>query len=78
MWHKPLCLGDIHTPLASLEVTEGRVSLYYTVISLVCFNKYWLVLRVRHPLRFAPLRGEDKYPRMLMVLGLMENLFDEP
>ena len=24
----------------------------------------------------APLRGEDKYPRMLMVLGLMENSFD--
>ena len=24
----------------------------------------------------APLRGEDKYPRMLMALGLMENSFD--
>ena len=24
----------------------------------------------------APLRREDKYPRMLMVLGLRENLFD--
>jgi len=24
----------------------------------------------------APLRREDKHPRMLMVLGLMENSFD--
>ena len=24
----------------------------------------------------APLQGEDKHPRMLMVLGLMKNSFD--
>ena len=33
----------------------------------------WLVLRMRPPLRFAPLRDLDKYPRKLMVSGLMEN-----
>ena len=36
----------------------------------------WLVLRMRPPLRFVPLRDLDKYPRQLMVSGLMENLFD--
>ena len=30
---------------------------------------------MRPPL-FAPLREDDKYPRMLMVLGLIENNFD--
>ena len=28
------------------------------------------------PLCFTPLRGENKYPRKFMVLGLMENSFD--
>ena len=27
---------------------------------------------------YAPHRGEEKYPRMLMALGLMENSFDGP
>ena len=31
---------------------------------------------MRPQLRFAPLRGKDKYARMLMLLVLMENGFD--
>ena len=31
---------------------------------------------MRPPLRFALLWEEDKYPRMLVVLSLMENRFD--
>ena len=30
-----LCLGDMHMALASLEVTEGLVSYFYIVVSLV-------------------------------------------
>ena len=29
----------------------------------------WSVLRMQSPLRFAPLRGEVKYPHMLLVSG---------
>ena len=39
-----------------------------------CFELKKLV-RVEDP-HFAPLRREDKYPHILMVLGLMENRFD--
>ena len=34
------------------------------------------MLRMRPPIRFAPLRDLDKYPRKLMVSGLTENLLD--
>ena len=64
-----------------LPQRSGAAGAYIIEESLLSYwfeLKNWLVLRMRPPLRFAPLRGEDKYPRMLMVLGLMENLFDGP
>ena len=42
-----------------------------TVIPLIRVKKNWLVWTMR-----PPLRVEDKYSHMLMVLGLMENRFD--
>ena len=62
----------MHTTLAPLYVTEGRVSYCYIVIPLGRAKKKWLVLRLRHPICFALLWGEDKFHRMPMVLGLME------
>ena len=62
----------MHRVLTSLEVIEGRFSYCYIFISLVRAKK--LVSVEDAP--SAPLRGEDKYSRMLMALSLMENGFD--
>ena len=57
----------MYTVLASFEVTEDRFSYCYIFILLVRAKKLVSV----EDAHSAPLRGEDKYPRMLIVLGLM-------
>ena len=48
------------------DIAHYALLYYYSIGSSL---KNWLVLRMPPPLHFAPLRGEDKYPHMLMVLG---------
>ena len=59
------CAWGSHSAVALL----GHISLRVIAILFVQAKK--LVSVEDAP--FAPLRGEDKYPRMVMVLGLMAN-----
>ena len=60
--------------LDSLEVTVSLRVVSVTVIML--FHGFGLKKLVgAEDAPSAPLQGEDKYPRMLMALGLMENSF---
>ena len=63
-WPAHCAAGDIN------RLTAQCALLYCSLIGSSFKN--WLVLRMN-----PPLRGEDKYPRMLMVIGLMKNRFDE-
>ena len=68
----------MHTALVSLEVTVSLRVVSGTVI--LSYNLFELVKLVSvEDAPSAQLRsatGEHKYPRMLMVLGSMENSFD--
>ena len=67
----------MHIVLDSLEVTVSLRVVSVTVILLFhWFELKKLVSVVDAPL--TPLRGDYKYHRMLMALGLMENGFDGP
>ena len=51
----------------------GSISHCYIIISF--FFEFKNLVSVEDA-SSAPLQGENKYPRMLMVLGQMENKFD--
>ena len=65
-----LRMAGSHSAAALLEHISLRV------IAILLFRARKLVRVKKAP--SAPLRGKDNNPRMLMVLGLMENWFDKP
>ena len=72
------CWGDVYMTLHEHISLHSRSLAVILLFNWFELKKNWLVFRMRPPHCFAPLRGEDKFARMIMVLGFIEIRFYGP